>query len=90
MKLHTGRILTESELKEALAKVANEYRETAHIMRTSNYYADHITESDKERFLVELLKKADEIEKGLHNRNFTIWQKVDYMLTGESVPFLPN
>ena len=47
MKLHTGRILTESELKEALAKVANEYRETAHIMRHSNYYASHITESDK-------------------------------------------
>jgi hypothetical protein len=90
MKLHTGKILTESELKEALATVANEYRETAHIMRTSSYYADHITESDKERFLVESLKNADEIEQGLHNRNFTIWQKVDYLLTGESIPFLPN
>ena len=90
MKLHTGKILTESELKEALAKVANDLREHAQMMRKSNYYADHITEEDKERFLAKDLEYANEVENGLHNRNFTIWQRVDYMLTGESVPFLPN
>jgi hypothetical protein len=89
MKLHTGKILTESELKTALARVANDLRESAHIIRKSSYYADHITEDDKERFLAKDLEYANEVENGLHNRNFTIWQRVDYMLTGESVPFLP-
>ena len=90
MKLHTGKILTESELKEVLVKVANELRETAHAIRNKKDYASHITESQMDEFLAKDLEYATEVENGLHNRNFTICQKVDYLLTGESIPFLPN
>lgn len=89
MRLHTGRILTETELSDALAKVADGIRKNAHSMRKGGDYASHITEADKDELLASNLAYADEVEQGLHNRNFTIWQKVDYICTGISVPLLP-
>jgi hypothetical protein len=89
MKLHTGKILTETELAEALKKVANDLRENAYAIHSENAYASHVTQEEKERYLQERLGYANEVEKGLHNRNFTIWQRVDTMLTGECVAFLP-
>ena len=89
MKLHTGKILTETELAEALKKVANDLRENAYAIHSENAYASHVTQEEKERYLQERLGYANEVEKGLHNSNFTIWQRVDTMLTGECVAFLP-
>ena len=89
MKLHTGKILTETELAEALKKVANDLRENAFAIHAENAYASHVTQEEKERYLQERLGYANEVEKGLHNSNFTIWQRVDTMLTGECVAFLP-
>ena len=88
MKLHTGKILTETELRNALEMVADGIRRNAVLIRKGEY-ASHVTEEEKDKIMAENLTYADEVEKGLHNRNFTIWQKVDYLLTGESVPFLP-
>ncbi len=89
MKLHTGKILTETEIAEALKKVANDLRENAYAIHSENAYASHVTQEEKERYLQERLGYANEVEKGLHNSNFTIWQRVDTMLTGECVAFLP-
>ena len=89
MKLHTGKILTETELAEALKKVANDLRENAYAIHSENAYASHVTQEDKERYLQERLVYANEVEKGLHNSNFTIWQRVDTLLTGECIAFLP-
>lgn len=52
-------------------------------------YADHITEADKRRFSEAYFKHAQEIEQGLHDHNFTVWQRMHYYLTGECVAFLP-
>ena len=89
MKLHTGKILTETELTEALKKVANDLRENAYAIHAENAYASHVTQEDKERYLQERLVYANEVEKGLYNSNFTIWQRVDTLLTGECIAFLP-
>ena len=89
MKLHTGKILTETELANALAIVANDLRKLAYAIKAENAYASHITEAEKEQFLDNDLAYANEVEKGLHNDNFTIWQRVDTLLTGECVAFLP-
>ena len=89
MKLHTGKILTETELAEALKKVANDLRENAYAIHSENAYASHVTQEEKERYLQERLGYANEVEKGLYNSNFTIWQRVDTLLTGECIAFLP-
>ncbi len=89
MRLHTGKILNETELANALKIVANDWRELAHAIKAENAYGSHITEAQKEQFLADGLRYADEIEKGLHNNNFTICQRVDTLLTGECIAFLP-
>ena len=89
MKLHTGKILTDTGIAEALKKVANDLRENGYAIHSENAYASHVTQEEKERYLQERLGYANEVEKGLHNSNFTIWQRVDTMLTGECVAFLP-
>lgn len=53
-------------------------------------FADHITEADKINYSNEQKQFAKEIEEGKHDHNFTIWQRMHYYLTGESVPLLPK
>ena len=74
--------------KEALVLVAKDFRENAYAVRKKDRYAPHITEEQKDRFLKESLERADEIERG-ENLSFTVWQKVNYKLTGKCVGFLP-
>ena len=89
MKLHTGKILTETELPNALKQVAYDLRKSAHAIKAENAYASHVTESEKEADLAKNLALADEVEKGLHNHTFWLWQRVDTLLTGECIAFLP-
>ena len=89
MKLHTGKILNETELANALKQVANDLRESAHAIKAENLYASHVTESEKLDALARNLKQADEVEKGLHNHTFWVWQRVDTLLTGECIALLP-
>ena len=53
-------------------------------------FASHVTDDDKHEYVKKHIKLAEEIEAGEHDNNFTVWQRMNYFLTGESVPFLPK
>lgn len=88
MRNHRGEIIPEETLQAALKKVAADVRESARIARTEKY-ASHITEDQKDEFMQKKLDLADEIEAGTA-RGFWLWQRVNTIVTGECVAFLPN
>lgn len=53
-------------------------------------FACHITYADKVKYVAKERQYAREIETGIHDHNFTIWQRMNYYLTGEMVALLPN
>lgn len=53
-------------------------------------FADHVTYDDKLKFIERHRTLATEIERGLHDHNFTVWQRMNYFLTGECVGLLPK
>lgn len=87
-KTHTNEIVTGERLTSALSTVANDYRELAHAIRKEDAYAPHVTVEQKEHQLNKMLKLADEVEKG-EVGTFTVWQRVNTVLTGECVALLP-
>jgi hypothetical protein len=88
MRNHRGEIIPEETLQAALKKVAADVRDSARIARTEKY-ASHITEDQKDEFMQKKLDLADEIEAGTA-RGFWLWQRVNTIVTGECVAFLPN
>ena len=88
MRTHLGEIIPDETLKAALKKVAADVRESARIGRTEKY-ASHITEEQKDVFMQKKLDLADDIEAG-RARGFWLWQRVNTIVTGECVAFLPK
>lgn len=88
VKLSNGKILQGKELKKVLKNISEDYKKTVQEIFESNEWASHITEEDKKEYLEKELLYASEVELGLHNNNFTVWQKINLYCTGESVPFM--
>ena len=53
-------------------------------------YVSHVTEAKKADIAISLRDNAREIVLGLHDGNFTIWQRMNTYLTGECIAFLPK
>jgi len=51
-------------------------------------FASHVTHQDKLDYQLKERVHALEIEQGIHDHNFTIWQRMNYYMTGETVAFL--
>ena len=88
VKLSNGGSLQGEELKNVLKNISEDYKKTVYKIFEGDDWASHITEEDKKKYLEQELLYASEIELGLHNNNFTIWQKINLYCTGESVPFM--
>lgn len=73
---------------DACKQVANDFREIAHNIRKEDCYASHVSEENKIEELQKSLERADRIEAGIVD-NFTVWQRVNEVLTGECVALLP-
>lgn len=71
----------------ACKTVADDWRKLGHAIRQDDQYASHVTEAQKEKALADMLAIAERLEKG-EIGSFTLWQRVNYELTGECVPFL--
>lgn len=84
-----GDITKNPDFIPACKTVAKEWRRIGRAIRTQDMYASHVTEETKEKALQSMLDEADEIEKG-RVKSFTIWQRVNQVLTGECVGFLGN
>lgn len=84
---HTREMVFGQRLREALKQVADEWRANAHAIRKEDAYAAHINEHLKDYYMHRQLVEADKIEAG-QVRSFTIWQRVNYVLTKECVALL--
>lgn len=88
MRTHTGEIVTGPRLTAALNKVADDWANLACAIRGEDAFASHVTEETKEQALTEMLERAEAIRNG-DIGSFTIWQRVNEVLTGECVALLP-
>ena len=89
-RTHTGKIVTGVTLSNALNQVANDMIQNANNIRIENHYADHVTEEQKEEYFLRRIEYAEEIRIGIGLNNFTIWQRINQVLTGECVALLPK
>ena len=80
---------TQAELIAARKYAAEIPRKLAAEALTADYYADHVTIQDRVEIKERELKRAEQIENGEHDHNFTIWQRMNYYITGESIALLP-
>lgn len=87
LRLSDGRIVEGEELARILDKVATDYETNALAIRREDPYASHVTEEHKDKLLTEELDYAENVRQG-ESVDFTTWQRVNYLLTGESVAFL--
>lgn len=87
-RTHTGELVEGERLTAALAKVADDWRDLAYAIRRADNYASHVTEETKDAALAKALESAERVRAG-EVKSFTIWQRVNMMLTGECVAFLP-
>ena len=88
VKTSNGVILEGEELKNILKVVSKDLIDTAYAVYNGNYYASHITEENKKEFLNKSIEYAREVELGKHNNNFTIWQRINFIHTGNCIPFM--
>lgn len=87
-RTHTGEIVSGDRLAQACAKVADDWSEMAHAIRDKDEYAAHVTQEVKDRNFDRDMETAARIRAG-DVSSFTIWQRVNTVLTGECVAFLP-
>ncbi len=86
-RTHTGDIVTGERLTAAMATVADTWADMARAIRAEDAYASHVTETEKDSYLADDLARAERIRAG-EVASFTIWQRVNTVLTGECVALL--
>ena len=88
MNTSDGRTITGKELQNARLHVSAFFEDNALSVRQHDKYASHVSEGEKDHYLTRDLIYADEIAKGEHDNNFTIWQRMNEFITGECVALL--
>jgi len=89
-KTHKNEIVSGEKLNKALNEVADDWANLQRKIREEDKYAKHITEKQKDDALVKGLERAEEIRNGKNIDNFTIWQRINEKLTGESIALMPD
>jgi hypothetical protein len=85
-RTHTGEIVDGAA---ACRQVATDLTVLAFLIHEENAYASHVTEEVKVALFLDRLERAQKVWDGTVD-NFTVWQRVNQVLTGECVPFLPK
>ena len=88
MITHKGQEVIGDELIEARKHVADDIVTVAYAIYKQDVYADHVTPKKKTELLHRDISYAEEVQKGLHDDNFTIWQRMNTFITGECVALL--
>lgn len=76
-------------LQNALNKVSDFYLKNAYMIRKEDRYADHVTEQQKDEYLLEGLEFASSVKSG-NKTGFSVWQRVNTEITCECVTLLPK
>ena len=84
---HTGEQVSGERLNNALSQVADDWAKLAYDIRKEDAYAPHVTEKQKEDNMSRMIEAAERIREG-NIKSFTIWQRVNTVLTGECVALL--
>lgn len=87
---HKGEVVTGEKLQSALDEVADDYVKMYNSIRKEDKYASHVTEKQKDDALSKGLEFAEKIRIGDGIDNFTVWQRVNEKITGESVPLFSD
>lgn len=91
MKTHNGTTLNPHQLNQARKYAASINRRYAKSIELGTCdFASHITREAQLQIAKREHVQADAIEAGECDHNFTIWQRMNYFITGESVAFLPK
>lgn len=85
---HTGVVVTGGKLQAALDHVAAWYRGNAVDTYLSDDYGSGVSESIKRQRFIQQWDGAEQISQGFGCHSFTIRQRLDSFLTGETVSFL--
>lgn len=88
-KTHTGETVTGEKLTNALNLAAKQWQDNAIALYQGDDYPPHVTLRTKRIRLLDGLKTARKIRANEID-NFTLWQRVDTILTGECIGFLPK
>jgi hypothetical protein len=89
MKTSDGKTHTPEEIQRAREIVADDWAENARAIRREDPYASHVTEAEKDAYLAEGLAYAESVRQGTAKGSFTLWQRLNEVLTGECVALLP-
>lgn len=76
----------DQRLINALNQVADDWLFMSLKIRLNDKYAPHVTEQVKNERLLSSIEDSRKIRNGVSSGNFTIWQRVNTVLTGECVP----
>ena len=87
-RTHNGETIKGNRVIEAVKAVCNEWRELALAVREEDAYASHVSEGEKEEYLMQSITLANDLEAGKINPTFTDWQRINIILTGECVALL--
>lgn len=81
-------IMKGKKVRDAFQKVSDDQIDLAKRIRNCGGYAAHVIEEEKDAIMKESIRRAVQIQVGTIT-NFTIWQRVNDVLTGECIAFLP-
>ena len=87
-RTHNGELVSGAKLLKAINKVADDRVALYKAIRKEDAYASHVTEQQKDEILLKDLAYASQIRSGEHLNNFTVWQLVNTVLTGECIGLL--
>jgi len=88
LRTHTGEIITGKRLQDGLNKVADDMIQNAKDIRSSNEYASHVTEEEKDNSMNRSIENAEKVRRGEKMNNFSIWQDLNMYFTGECIALL--
>lgn len=89
-RTHKREVVSGELLNSALNKVADDMILLAEAIREEDAYASHISEQEKDQYMADDIEHAERVRLGEGLNNFTIWQRVNEVLTNECVSFLPS
>ncbi len=91
-RTHTGEIVTGQRLQDALIEVGNDWAQIGIQAKAKNYddWPAHVSDEVKQEFTDKHIRHGEEIKRGEGCDNFTIWQRINNVLTGECVALLPK
>lgn len=85
---HTGEVVTGRRLQDARDKVSDDWSKLSYAIKEEDLYASHVSEEKKDDILTKGIELAQLIKTG-EATSFTIWQRINGVLTGDCIALLP-